>query len=723
GVSRGTVTGVAPRARVIAYSVCGDLGCVTSDLVAAIDQAVLDGVDVINYSIGGGASLTDPADIAFLFAADANVWVATSAGNSGPGDTTIGGPASVPWITTVGASTTDRTFTNRVKRMGLGPIDGISVTAGSGGKVPFVDAADLGNELCDPAVTFSEDITGKAVLCMRGAFARVAKSQAVAEQGGAAMVLYNQNDAQSLVTDLHFVPSTHINYTQGQRLKAYIAREGENASIELTDSRKQVSQGSVMAAFSSRGENPAAADLIKPDVTAPGVNILAGHTPFPTSGAPGELFQSISGTSMSSPHVAGLFALLRQAHPDWSAASAKSAIMTTARQDVTKEDGTTAADPFDMGAGHIDPAGWPGARNSPFNPGLVYDAGFFDYLGFLCDAEPSALNPTTCPFLDSIGVPTTATSLNVPSIGASAVAGSITVQRTVTSVADKARNFSAQMDAPDGFIVEVSPSSFRLAPGESQTFEVTITNESAPVGEWEFGSLTWRSGAYRVTSPIAVKATEIDAPAVVSGEGTDGSVEFPVQVGFAGDYTAAPHGPSPVIPLAGTVGQDPDQTFDPTDTEGVTSFEVTTSGSAFVRFALTTDDLADPNPDVDIDLFLFNSAGEQVAASTAGGTAESIDIVLPPDDTWTLFVHGWQTFGGDVDFTVRAFDVPATPGTGALVVDSGSGPVGIGDDVTVSASWTGLDADTEYLGAVSHSNASGLLGLTLVEIDTTATPE
>src|SRR5690606_13049667 len=226
GIRRGRVSGIAPRARIIAYSACGELGCVTSDLVGAIDQAVIDGVDVINYSIGGGASLTDPADLAFLYAADANVWVATSAGNSGPGAETVGGPASVPWITSVGASTQDRTFGSLVWYGAFHFTFGAGVTPGTDGRLRLHDAEDLGNELCDPAVGFDADITGAIVLCARGAVARVAKSQAVAEAGGGGMILYNNNDEMALVTDNHFVPSVLVDFSTGTAIKRYIDRAG-----------------------------------------------------------------------------------------------------------------------------------------------------------------------------------------------------------------------------------------------------------------------------------------------------------------------------------------------------------------------------------------------------------------------------------------------------------------------------------------------------------------
>ena len=212
GVNRGTVSGIAPRARVIAYKGLGNLGGFGSDLAAAIDQAVADGVDVINYSVGGGPSLTGADDIAYLFAADAGVFVATSAGNSGPGAGTVGGPGSVPWITTVGASTQPRQFLGSASSSDGWSFPGVSLTDGTA-ELPLVDAEDLGDELCNPGAL--ADATGKIVLCKRGAIARVAKSYAVSLANGAGMILYNASDAQSQVSDTHWVPSVHTNNTDG----------------------------------------------------------------------------------------------------------------------------------------------------------------------------------------------------------------------------------------------------------------------------------------------------------------------------------------------------------------------------------------------------------------------------------------------------------------------------------------------------------------------------
>jgi len=728
GIPRGTVSGIAPRAHVIAYKGLGELGGFTSDLAAAIDQAVADGVDVINYSVGGGAGAVSADDLAFLVAADAGVFVATSAGNSGPGAETVGSPAHVPWLTSVGASEQAKTYLAQIKtgdstkwksrwshwsQKDKGIYQGASITPGTGGQFPFVDAADHGNELCDPNVTFTPAVTGAVVLCLRGGVARVEKSLAVSEQGGVGMVQYNVNDIQALVTDNHYVPSALVTNSDGLALKAYIAEKGDEATVEITAGKQQKQKGNKMADFSSRGPN-FFADLIKPDVTAPGVNIMAGNTPTPILGAPGQLFQSISGTSMSSPHVAGLFALLKQAHPDWSAAMAKSALMTSARQDVRKEDGQTRANPFDFGAGHVDPSGKTTTLGSMFNPGLVYDAGFFEYLGFLCEEGPEVFADAagTCAYLESQGIPITAENLNVPSIGVSEIPGVKTVTRTVTNVSNKTSTYRADVDKPKGYDVKVTPNKLTLAPGESATFEITFTNRKAPIGEWRFGALTWESGKADVRSPIAVKASLVEFPASVSGTGEAGSAGIPVSFGYTGTYTATAHGLIPATATVDNVLQDPDQNFDPND--GFSdAHPFLLSGAAFFRIAIPPEAT---EADADLDVFVFDPSGALFATSTNGGTDEEINIENPADGTWKVYVHGWSAPGGDSDYTMYSWTISATPG-GNLVIDAAPTSAVSGTVGSVDVSWTGATAGQWHLGAVLHSDGSGPLGMTLVEVD------
>jgi subtilisin family serine protease len=719
GVSFGTVSGIAPRARVIAYKALGNLGGYTSDLAAAIDQAVADGVDVINYSIGGGAGAVSADEVAFLFAADAGVFVATSAGNSGPGAATLGDPGTKPWLTTVGASTQNRTFQGSVFSSDGWEFYGASITA-STEELPLVDAADYGNELCNPYRTpsvFDGDVAGKIVLCKRGTYARVEKSLAVHLGGGAGTILYNTSDAQDLNTDTHWTPAVHINNTDGLTIKAYIASTGAPVA-KINGGTFTEIPAPWMASFSSRGPNPVAGDIIKPDITAPGVNILAGASPFPDAGfVPGELFQAIGGTSMSSPHIAGAFALLKQAHPDWTAAMAKSAIMTTAYQDVMKEGGMAPADPFDMGAGHLN-VGGKAIKGSAFEPGLAYDAGLFEYAAFTCGMEWGVFTPGSCAFLESIGVPIEPYNLNYPSIGIAELPGSLTVQRTVTSVAKESgwREYDVSVDAPEGYSVTVEPSALRLKSGDSATYYVTITNVSAPAGEWRFGSLTWhdkdKNSLYHVYSPIAVKGALFSAPAAVTGSGDSGSASFNVSFGYTGSYSAAAHGLEPATVTSDNVLQDPDQTFDPNDGySNLHTFDL--SGAAFFRIAMPPDAT---EADADLDIFVYNPNGQLAASSTSGGTNELVEILLPMDGTWYVFVHGWSAPGGDSDYDLYTWAISATPG-GNLIIDSAPASATIGATEAIDLSWTGATAGQWHLGAVSHTGDAGLMGLTLVELD------
>jgi hypothetical protein len=554
-------------------------------------------------------------------------------------------------------------------------------------------------------------------LCRRGAIARAAKSLAVQQAGGVGMIMYENTDDNSLFSDSHWVPSVHIDNTPGLTIKAYIAADPSPTAEIVAEQYSEWPYAPSMTYFSSRGPNPVAGDIIKPDVTAPGIQILAGNSPTPDPGDyPGELFQAIAGTSMSSPHVAGVFALMEQAHPDWSAAAVKSAVMTTAYQDVVDNDRMSPADPFDMGAGHINPGG-KANKGSMFEPGLIYDAGLFEYAAFTCGMDWGVFTPGSCDFLESIGVPSDPSDLNYPSIGIAELPGSQTVQRTVTSVAKENgwREYYVTVDAPPGYEVTVSPSRIRLKSGDAATYEVTITNVDAPIGEWAFGSLTWqdKTGHYDVYSPIAVRGALFNAPTAISGTGESGSASFDVSFGYTGSYSAAPHGLTADAPTSGSIGQDPDQTYPSADDSpvGVQKIDYPIVGAAFVRWEMVI-----PGDD-DIDLFLEDSSGTIIASSTNGGTDELIELLLPADDTYTMVVHGWSVPNEPLPYTLRYWEVPLASG-GSLSVDSAPASATIGETGTIEVSWSGLTTGTTYLGAVSHTGDVGLMGLTLVNVDT-----
>ncbi|AAZ23976.1 S8 family peptidase [Colwellia psychrerythraea] len=710
GNDYGLISGIAPRAHIVMYKGLGDLGGFGSDLAAAIDQAVADGVDVINYSIGSSSFAIGPDDVAFLFAENAGVFVATSNGNSGPAPATTGSPASTPWVTSVGASTQNRTYQGSASSVGEWEFFGASITAGTA-ELALIDSAEAGSELCIPGVLDPVAVAGKIVLCLRGAIARVDKSKAVNIAGGAGMILYNANDGESQVTDSHWVPSVHINNTDGLVIKGYISNDASTAVAQIMGGTYTEIDAPSMAGFSSRGPNLLSGDIIKPDVTAPGVNIIAGQTP--ASEGRGELFQMISGTSMSSPHVAGLFAMIKQAHPNWSPSTAKSALMTTAYQDVMKEDEATPADAFDMGAGHVNPGG-KANKGSIFEPGLAYQAGLFEYAAYSCGAELGIFSPGTCGFLESLGIPTDPANLNLPSIGIANVIGSKTVYRSVTGVAKDSgwRTYSVDVDAPAGYEVSVLPASIKLKSGMSATYAVTITNTASPAGEWAHGSITWRDSNdhYSVYSPIAVKGALFEAPANITGSSETGSASIDVTFGYTGDYTASGYGLTAATVDIDSVVQDPDQIFDPGDTFS-NAHAIVVSGAAYLRIAIPG--VADPNADLDI--FLLDSVGNIVGVSANGGTDELIEMELPGDDTYTLWVHGWSAPGGSTDYELYSWVVPMA--SGSLTVASAPSSATLGATETIGVDWTGATNGKWHFGVIGHSDAGGLIGATLVEVD------
>lgn len=719
-VKKDVVSGIAPRAQVIAYKALGAAGGYNSDLSAAIDQAVADGVDVINYSVGGGARVVSADTISFLYAANAGVYAAVSAGNNGPGEKTIGGPSNVPWVTSVGATTFPRNYAGSI-HLGNGKVyKGTSVTKGTD-KLPMIDAARAGAAgkadpgMCVEGSLDPAKVKGKIVLCERGINGRVAKGQEVARAGGAGMVLFNAVDTDTMFSDTHFIPTVMIDKTPGEQIRAWVNSQSNPMGQLKNDGIDKLWHYSpTVTYFSSRGETVPNGDIIKPDISAPGAQIMAGATPFPAGGAApsGQLWQAIAGTSMSSPVVAGSFALLKQAHPEWSAAAAKSALMTTASTAVRTNDRVSPATPFDTGSGFAN-LGQPSKKGSAFQPGLVYDAGMNDYLGFLCaEGREAFANPAaTCAQLEAAGIPTKAADLNYASIGMEAVPGTQTVTRTVTNVSDRKITVRADIEAPAGYKVEVSPKLLKVDAGKSASFKLTVTNTGAKVGEWKFGSLTWDGTGYEVRSPIAVKGVAIAAPASVSGTGTSGTATVPVTIGQTGTYTATPHGLVGTTHTRQTVAQDPDQTY-PSDDDGAgvvkVPFQVNNVDHA--RFKLQ---LPDP---YDIDLYLLGPDGKQVAASTNGGTDEQIDLVSPANGTYTMVVHGWAVGSTPVEFDLQSWLVPATSG-GSLAVTSGSPTEATaGQTIDVGISWSGLTAGDSYLGTVTHAIDGSKVATTAVEV-------
>jgi subtilisin family serine protease len=485
GVERGPVSGIAPGASVIAYRALGPGGGYTSDLLGAVQQSILDGVDVLNYSISGSGSVyTDAVELAFLDAYAAGVSVNASAGNDGPGASTANHAG--PWVTTVAASTFDRQYTSK---MTLTSTDGATYSkAGSTLTQGVTDAPVVlaeavpgytGGKLC--LTPFAADsLTGQVVVCERGENGRVEKGYNASQGDAAGMILYNPT-ASDVETDNHFLPTVHLEGPNTDLLTFL----GAHPDITATWAAGVAApaKGDVMAGFSSRGP---IGEFLKPDVTAPGVQILAGLTPESTdlaTGPQGELYQAIAGTSMSSPHAAGVSALVIAAHPSWSPGQVKSALMTSSLQAVTNVDGSKAG-VFDRGAGSI-------RANRALSPTLT-------------------ISETAADFVASAGDPLSRHDLNIPSIYVDPLPGAAVVKRTVTNVTSRTQTFSVHSTMAGGAKAIVSPSHFSLQPGKSRTVTVILSGVNAADG-WHEGQLTFkssRSGAIPVVVPVAVNVGE-----------------------------------------------------------------------------------------------------------------------------------------------------------------------------------------------------------------------
>ena len=696
----GKVSGIAPAAKIAAYKVCfSDLdpntgGCYTSSTLSAVDDAIADGVDVINYSISGATNtVVDAVEFAFLNAAAAGVFVATSAGNSGPTASTVA--HNSPWVTTVAASThVNYENTLVLDNASEDKYKGASITDQVVGSTSLVDSTSIpaaateagvaDATLCGPG-SLTAAAAGKIVICTRGAYDRVAKSAEVKRAGGSAMILANSQAGQSLDADFHSVPTIHVDKAAGDAIKAYAATAGATASFALGNTTGVETPVPQVAGFSSRGPAVAnSADVIKPDISAPGVSVLAAVAP-PSGG--GRSFDLYSGTSMSSPHVAGLAAFMMGVHPEWSPMAVKSAMMTTA-YDLKKADGSPDTNPFNEGAGHVDPKKF-------LDPGLVVTSTPVEWIGFIKGQGASI------PGTDSIPA-TPATDLNIPSMAKGQVTSSVVIKRTFTAL--RAGTWDVAVSVP-GFEVELDKSVLTFtAAGQKQTVTFTFTRTGATLGQFSTGFATL-TGPTVVRLPVALRPVAVSAPAEVTGTGAPGSADVAITAGFTGSLVVEPSGLAKATSNSGdlAVGAVYDDAFE------------IAADTKFARFDL---DAIDDRADLDLYVYRLNAAGVPVALagqSATGSADERVTLVNPMAGKYLVEVDGYSAAPGGSSIAYRYDRYLVTPATtlGDLAADPNPVPVTQGQPTTFRAVWSALETG-RYLGALEYA---GALAPTFVTVD------
>ncbi|MBW8027937.1 serine protease (plasmid) [Clavibacter michiganensis subsp. michiganensis] len=709
-----TIAGVAPAARIAAYKVCWDGpdptvetddGCAASDIIAAIDQATADGVDVINMSLGGDGPSPDEEQRALLGAASAGIFVAASAGNSGPDASTVSNLE--PWVTTVAASSVPDNYAATLtlgdgrrfagaSHMGPSPVSGPLVRAAASGVAGATSPELCGKGTLDPA-----KVTGRIVQCDRGVSARVDKSAEVTRAGGIGMVLTNvKADSEDL--DSHAVPTVHVDVDARPAIVAYAAKAGATATLTAGDTSGVERPAPQVTGFSSRGPDPAdGADIIKPDITAPGSGIPAAYKDV--DGRPG--FAALSGTSMSSPHIAGFALVYLGIHPTASPSEIKSAMMTTATDTVDAQ-GKAVTDPFAQGAGEIASARY-------LHPGLVYASGPRDWAGYAAQTGLELPHPVPA-------VPVS--QLNLPSIAVGSLIGGTTLTRTVTSQA--AGTWRASVQGVAGADVTVSPARLTFtAPGQTRTFHVRIQAKvGASTGAWTTGSLTWTGPGGTVRSPVAVRPQELGVPSSVSGSGTSGKLDVAVDSGVTGRIALEASGLAPAQRLHDPSGTQsgPTGSLAP-NREYAMQINVPANEKALVVDVAPRDGASD----LALELERIGDGGKRtvIDVKITPSPSERIVVQAPEAGEYVATVAAESVAGSAAmtGFDLTRYDVVASGGQGAFATTPVQLPVQRGKKATYEASWSGLAVGSRYLGLLSYSgsDATTLFDIT-VPADSTA---
>ncbi|KAG0456952.1 hypothetical protein HPP92_022109 [Vanilla planifolia] len=541
GNAEGDAAGMAPKAHLAIYQVCHDVGCAESDVIAGIDQAIYDQVDLLSVSISSsyeaelGASrpfYEDSVAIGSFSAMRQRILTVAAAGNDGPSAGTVHNDA--PWILTVGASTTDRRISVKVKLGNNTDLVGESAYQPNSSKstkaLPLAFPgyqSQGGGKGCRNNSFSGMDVHGMMVLCETGfGIDNIEKGENVKNAGGAAMILLNgAEQGETTFSEAHVLPAAHLGYFASCSIVSYFNSTTDatpTAAIMFEGTRFGAHQSPAVASFSSRGPSMNNGGILKPDIIGPGVNILGawprkvGPADFSSTMEPN--FNFLGGTSVATPHVSGIAALLKSRHPRWSPSEIKSAIMTTANTIDADDNPITdqfnngssiaLAGLYSMGAGFLNPS-------KANNPGLLYNLRSHKYKRYLCglgytDRQVTMITQrhSMCSrYRRELGPE----KLNYPSI--SVALGTPSVKRLskwVRHVGEDDVVYTAKVESPAGVKVDVYPARLYFARRyQTRMFQLVLTAEGQGLRgrRVETGLLSWVSSNYVVKSPISVTFT------------------------------------------------------------------------------------------------------------------------------------------------------------------------------------------------------------------------
>jgi subtilisin family serine protease len=700
----GRVSGVAPHANIIAYDVCGYLtaggdysaSCPGGALYNAISRAILDGVDVINYSISGGDDpWTDPFEQSFLLAREYGVIVSASAGNEGPGSNTVAHVS--PWLMSVAASTHNRAVQKTLLNINDGT-DTLPDILGAGAteplltSTPIVDADALGNTYCEPFEDPSA-VAGMIVLCERGGgIGRVAKSENVLEAGAAGFILMNDEPSgPSFISDAYVLPGILISYDDGLALRAWLAASTgtPTAQISATTFDTSASNGDKLASFSSRG--PAFdmyANMLKPDIAAPGVDIVAAVA-YSGGGVPD--FDLYSGTSMAAPHAAGAAALLRGLLWDWTPGEIQSALIMTANSTMINHDGVSSTTPLDRGNGRIQ-----------------VDQAVFAGL---------AIDEDINNFWDSIDTDgATIASLNVPSMATNNCVVSCTWSRTFRNTlgVDMEWNFSSESPG-----LTATPSNFTIGDNQTQTVMFTLDVEGQPIGDYVFNRAIFTANdpsLPNITLSVAALVRANDIPEIQDIESKVGVFTHDLTA-FSAPYTSAE------VTVMGLSKAESRSLFMANDAHEYYSVTVPTDT---VRFVV---DIRE-SPSLDLDLFIYKDSNDngtleasdpEVCMSATVAVLEYCSLEYPDPGQYIVEIHNYEASDPAAEDLVRVQTAVVPPADqGNLTIDFPATNATTGD-ITVGQSFnlpTSVAGDSWYgLYIVEDTSTMPATELTVSLID------